>query len=142
MNSTATGARNENTITFKNKEHEEFYYTYLKKCRYQDAYHKVLIYCLGINRDTREHVDKIYDFTTGCVKEKCLQEGWQTSGSLRVVRLAFNLYCNGTPSVCKKRNVADKITECQCYTVKDIFCCEYAVYFWEAVKIRYPEYCS
>jgi hypothetical protein len=21
-----------------------------------------------------------------------------------------------------------------------IFCCEYAVYFWEAVKIRYPEY--
>ena len=35
------------TITFKNKEHEKFYYTYLPKCRYQDVYHKawsVLIY--------------------------------------------------------------------------------------------------
>ena len=27
------------TITFKNKEHENFYYTYLPKCRYQDVYH-------------------------------------------------------------------------------------------------------
>ena len=27
------------TITFKNKEHEKFYYTYLPKCRYQDVYH-------------------------------------------------------------------------------------------------------
>lgn len=30
------------TITFKNKEHEKFYYTYLPKCRYQDVYHKAL----------------------------------------------------------------------------------------------------
>ena len=30
------------TITFKNKEHEKFYYTYLPKCRYQDVYHKTL----------------------------------------------------------------------------------------------------
>ena len=42
------------TITFKNKEHEKFYYTYLPKCRYQDVYHKALVYCLGIDRDTRE----------------------------------------------------------------------------------------
>lgn len=33
------------------------------------------------------------------MKTECLQEGWQTSGSVRVVRMAFNLYCNGTPSV-------------------------------------------
>lgn len=142
MNSTATGARKEiNTITFINQEHEKFYTEYLSKCRYQDSYHKALIYCLGINNDTREHVDRIYDFATGCVKVKCLQEGWQTSGSLRVVRMAFNLYCNGIPSISGKRNVEEKIKECQCYTVEDIFCCEYARYFWEAVKIRYPEYC-
>ena len=41
------------TITFKNKEHEKFYYTYLPKCRYQDVYHNALVYCLGIYRDTR-----------------------------------------------------------------------------------------
>lgn len=143
MNSTATGAGNvSNTITFKNREHEEFYFRYLEKCRYQDVYHKALIYCLGINSDTRKHADKIYDFSTGCVRAKCLQEGWQTSGSLRVVRMAFNLYCDGTPSVYKQKNVTAKIRECQCYTVEELFCCEYARYFWEAVKIRYPEYCS
>lgn len=51
--------------------------------------------------------------------------------------MAFNLYCNGTPSV---YNYEEQLKECQCYTVEDIFCCEYAVYFWKAVKIRYPEY--
>ena len=62
-------------------------------------YHKALCYCIGINNDTRRNADRIYDFKTGCVKTECLNEGWQTSGSMKVVRMAFNLYCNGTPSV-------------------------------------------
>ena len=101
MTNTALRAENSNsrTITFKSKEHEKFYMEYLKKCRYQDVYHQALVYCLGIDRDTRNNVNKIYNFKTGCVKTECLQEGWQTSGSLRIVRMAFNLYCNGTPSV-------------------------------------------
>lgn len=86
-------------IQFLNKQHKEFYTEYLKRCRYNDAYHRAFIYCLGISRDTREHVNQIYDFKTGCVKTKCLSEGWQTSGSMKVVRLAFNLYCNDTPGV-------------------------------------------
>ena len=49
--------------------------------------------------DTRRNINSIYDFKTGCVKTECLHEGWQTSGSMKVVRMAFNLYCNGTPSV-------------------------------------------
>ena len=144
MNSTATGAENKNatnTITFISREHEAFYMEYLLKCRYQDVYHKALIYCLGINRDTREHIDEIYDFVTGCGKVKCLQVGWQTCGSLRVVRLAFSLYCDGMPSVRSKRNTEEKVKECQEYTVSELFCCEYAPYFWEAIKIRYPGYC-
>ena len=98
---TAKGAEKKNTrtITFKNNEHKDFYKEYLQKCRYQDVYHKALIYCLGISRDTRENVDRIYDFQTGCEKTECLQEGWQTSGSAKIVRMAFNLYCNETPSV-------------------------------------------
>ena len=87
------------TNTAKGAEKKNFYKEYLQKCRYQDVYHKALIYCLGISRDTRENVDRIYDFQTGCVKTECLQEGWQTSGSAKIVRMAFNLYCNETPSV-------------------------------------------
>ena len=129
------------TITFKNKEHENFYKEYLPKCRYQDVYHKALVYCLGIDRDTREHVDRIYDFRTGNVKPQCLCEGWLTSGSARVIRMAFNLYCNGTPSVYDKKKKDDQLRECQLYTVEELFCCGYAKYFWEAVKVRYPDEC-
>ena len=64
MTNTALRAGNSNsrTITFKSKEHEKFYMEYLKKCRYQDVYHQALVYCLGIDRDTRNNVDKIYNF--------------------------------------------------------------------------------
>ena len=50
MANTATGAKEkqERKITFKNREHEKFYNTYLSKCRYQDSYHKALVYCLGV----------------------------------------------------------------------------------------------
>lgn len=130
------------TITFKNKEHEKFYMEYLPKCRYQDVYHKALVYCLGIDRDIRENANRIYDFKTGYVKTECLQEGWQTSGSENIVRMAFNLYCNGTPSVNDYDDAEEQVKECRCYTVEDLFCCGYARYFWEAIKIRYPEYCS
>ena len=100
MNSTALGATNktENGIMFKSNAHEKFYYEKLKKMQYQDEYHMALCYCLGISDDTRRNIDRIYDFETGCVKPACLYEGWQTSGSKKIVRMAFNLYCNGTPS--------------------------------------------
>ena len=144
MTNTALGAENSNsrTITFKSREHEKFYEEYLKKCRYQDVYHQALVYCLGIDRDTRENVNKIYNFKTGCVKTECLQEGWQTSGSAKVVRMAFNLYCNGTPSVDDEQDTEEQVDECRRYSVEDLFCCCYAPYFWQAIQIRYPEYAT
>ena len=44
MTNTALRAENSNsrTITFKSREHEKFYEEYLKKCRYQDVYHRAL----------------------------------------------------------------------------------------------------
>ena len=129
MNSTALGASKlKDGIIFISEAHEKFYYEKLKEVRYQDEYHMALCYCLGINSDTRKHIDSIYSFETGCVRPECLQASWQTSGSMKVVRMAFNLYCNGTPSV-------DEDTT-------ELFCCEYAPYFWQAVQIRYPEYTS
>ena len=128
------------TVTFKNKEHEEFYMNCLQKCKCQDVYHKALIYCLGISGDTRQNVQRIYDFDRDSVKKECLEEDWITSGSARVVRMAFNLFCNGTPSAYALEG-DDRVKECQRYTVEDLFGCEYAIYFWEAVKVRYPEYC-
>lgn len=131
-----------NEMIFRDKEHERFFVKYLKQCRCTDIYHMALVYCLGIDRDTRMHIERIYDFATGLVKPECLWEGWQTSGSQRIVRLAFNLYCNGTPSVIDLGHADEQLEECGKYTVEDLFCCGYAPYFWQAVKIRYPEYCG
>lgn len=129
-------------IQFCSDAHKQFFSRYLSKCRYQDRYHMALIYCLGINQDTRTHVEQIYDFKTGYVKTECLRQGWQTSGSRRIIRMAYNLYNNGTPSVLDYEKPEEQLTECGQYTVEELFCCDYAPYFWQALKIRYPEYCG
>ena len=129
-------------ITFKDKEHEKFYYMYLPKCKVQDVYHRALIYCLGISADTRNNVGQIYNFETDSVNPDCLYEGWITSGSAKVVRLALNLYCNRAISVFHYDKAKEQLDEYKHYTVEDLFCCSYAPYFWEAVRIRYPEYCN
>ena len=128
-------------MVFTDGEHEKFYYEKLEQARYQDCYHKALIYILGISEDTRNHFSQIYDIKSGCIKTECLHQGWQTSGSARVVRLAFNLYTDGTPGVDDYESREEQVGECREYSVSDIFCCGYALYFWEGIKLRYPEYC-
>lgn len=129
------------TVIFNGEEHRSFFLASLPRCRYADAYHAALVYCLGIDQDTRKYIDSIYDFKTGCVKPECLREGWITSGSSKIIRMAYNLYCNGTPSVNDDDDTEQRLQECRLYTVEDLFCCGYAKYFWQAIKVRYPEYC-
>ena len=138
MSNTALGA--ERVIIFINDAHEKFYHEKLKKVRCQDEYHKALIYCLGINNDTRKNINRIYNFKTGCVKTECLREGWQTSSSAKVVRMAFNLYCNHALSVFDYEDTEEQLSEYRQYTVEKLFCCSYAPYFWQAIQIRYPAY--
>ena len=95
---------------------------------------------LWFSSDTRRNINRIYDLATGNVKTECLRKGWQTSGSMRVVRMAFGLYCNHTPSVYDYETPEEQLDECRRYTVVDLFCCSYAPYFWQAIQIRYPEY--
>lgn len=128
------------SYVFSSKEHESFYFETLKKCRYIDAYHNALIYCLGISEVTRSCIDRIYDFKTGNLKLECTKEGWQTGSSLKVTRLAFNLYNDGEPTVFDIEDRDKAVSECGRYSVSDIFCCSYAPFFYQAVCIRYPEY--
>ena len=107
-------------IIFISNEHEKFYYEKLKEVRERDVYQEALVYCLGISNDTRRNIDRIYDFKTGNVKTECLHEGWQTSGSAKVVRMAFNLYCNGMPSVSDYDDAEEQIKECRCYSAEKL----------------------
>lgn len=47
-------------------------------------------------------------------------------------------HCNSTPSADDYEDLEEQLEECSQYTVEDLFCCEYAKYFWQAVRIRYP----
>lgn len=131
-------------IVFISDDHKKFYEESLQKCRYDDEYHKALCYCLGISADTRNHIEDIYDFKSGLVNPECITHGWQTSGTLKVVRLAFNLYCNGTPTegLYEGKDFDTQLMEIKKYTVEDLFCCCYTPFFWQAIKLRYPEYAN
>lgn len=54
------------------------------------------------------------------MKTECLQEGWQTSGSVKIIRMAFNLYCNGIPSIYnfEDSDLGGQLKECSFYTVE------------------------
>jgi hypothetical protein len=103
-----------------------------------DAYHRALIYTLGLCRDTRCRFYELYDAQGQSINPAAVREAWQTPGSLRATRLAFNLFNDGVPSA--YQNDMPDFDECRQYSVSDIFCSEYAPFFFEAVRIRYPEY--
>ena len=130
-------------IIFISEEHKQFYSMMLEKINFSDCYHEALFYTLGINPDTRKHVEEIYDFDENCIKIECISKAWQTGNSLKVTRLALNLYTNGVPTTMCKSYVHDgdkQFKECSKYSASDIFCSSYAHYFFQAITLRYPEY--
>ena len=129
------------SIKFKNKEHEKFYEQCLGRTGSLDPYHKAFFYTMGISGETRKHIEDVFNFREDAIRPEGLNKGWQTSGSERIVRLAFNLYTDGTPTTDEYDDTEEQITETRLYSVSDIFCTGDAKYFWEAIKIRYPDYC-
>ena len=118
-------------LKFKSKEHEQFFYTFVNSYKNNDTYHLSLFYTLGIDKDCRNHINELYDIKSDSIKIRGLREGWQTSGSDLTTRLAFNLWNGYTQDGYENES-----------TPSELFACEYAPYFFEAIKIRYPEYCK
>ena len=85
---------------------------------------------MGIAPETRANIRRMFDFKQDCIDPEGMHGGWQTSGTVRVCRLAFNLWNGYTDP-----------DHSNAYSPEDLFCCEFAPYFMEGVKIRYPEYC-
>lgn len=121
-------------MKFKNTEHEQAYYALLEKmCAADcDVYRKSLAYLLTLDVVCRAHIEQLYNFEDCCIELTALEQCWQTGTSYKTTRLAFNLF-TGHTSWCPDEDIW------QC-SVSEIFCCEYAPYYWEAIKIRYPEF--
>lgn len=128
-------------MKFVDNEHKKFFLKKLeeaKKCCHIDVYYKSLIYALSICETTRNHFYEIFDLSNGEVNIDSIQKEWQTSTSLKVTRMALNLWNDNLIYDSEEELEDNKISSK--YAPSEIFCCGYAPYFWEAIKIRYPEY--
>ena len=119
---------------FLDNNHEEFYKKKLKELKYKDSYSKSLIYLISMCEETRKHFETIYNMEKNEININCLNEAWQTSYSLCTCRLAFNLF-NGLASDNPEIEMANSK-----YNVSSIFCNKNSRYYFEAIKIRFPEY--
>jgi len=130
-------------MIFYDEEHREFYFKQLQKCK-NDTYTRSLIYTLGICENTRSHFDVLYNQKLREIIPEQLHSGWQTETSYKATRLAFNLFTDSVPTAYIGSDDEEKedFKECREYSVSDIFCCELAPFFVQAIKIRYPEYFS
>lgn len=127
-------------MIFYNEKHKEFYedkLTTLELYNKADVYYKSVIYLLGLTETTRENFKKIFDIKNGEININAIQSPFQTSTSLKVTRIAFSLwnrcYFDSEDDI-ENANYSPK------YNVSEIFNCELAPYFYEAIKIRFPEY--
>ena len=118
------------TIRFADREHKAFFTEMLAKTRNNDVYHQAFFYAMGICAKTRRNIHSLFNFKEAGIRPEGLAAPWQTGGTRRLCRLAFNLW-NGWTEEGKEQFSAP----CE------LFDCGFAPYFFEAIRLRYPEYC-
>lgn len=128
-------------MKFINEEHRIFVENSIKKAKNNDCYHLSLFYILGLTADCRNNIDTLYDWSTGCVKNpKGELYGWITGTDIRIIRLAYNLYNNGTPTAYSIENLEAKRDEIMQYLPSNIFGYlnpELLEYVFEGIRLRY-----
>jgi len=125
-------------LRFADQLHKEFFLEQSEKLK-PDIYLSSLIYTLGICCDTRRNFNSVYDRNKRGIIPEAIKKTWQTGSSLKVTRLAFQLFTGSTPTAFSI-NRYGAVDECRRYSVSEIFCCGYAPYFVKAIQLRYPEY--
>ena len=116
------GAQN---IRFASEEHRDFFLSMMSKSRRNDSYHCSFFYVMGIAPETRANIQQMFNFKEDCIEPEGMHGGWQTSGTVKVCHLAFNLW-NGYAEEGRERY----------FTPEELFCCEFAPYFMEGIKDR------
>lgn len=130
-----------NGILFCDEAHYNFFVKKAKEFTASggrlDSYSRSLFYLFGVCADTRQHIGELF-----CMKERiicldALEHGWQTGTSRKITRLAFNLW-NGHGYECESDGAQNSLSP---YFLPDeIFCCCFQEFFFEAIRLRFPEY--
>ena len=124
-------------IVFADEAHERFFFEKVRELpnSRKDSKEIAMIYTLGICDITRA----AFNQRTQQINPMVFFAGWQTSASVKVVRLAINLYTGFSQNV--NRDDSEEGFSfgeySQDYTVEEIFDCPYARFFLESVKLRY-----
>lgn len=126
-------------IRFADMEHLNFYGDICAMAESDgkrvDGYFRPLVYLCSLTPDTRAHFADIFDWESWSIRPETLSAGWQTGGSRRIIRLAFNLW-NGCGS--DDPDVADVQAE---YLPDNLFCDGHMEFFFEALRLRFQK-CS
>ena len=123
-------------MKFANNEHRQFFEDMVQKTgTLGDNYRMAVFYVLGMLPDTRRWINDIYDFNEKTVKYSALKKPWQTSGNIRVTRMAFNLF-NGFEGKIGNRKIDDP----KKYTPYLLFDSMNADYFLEAIRMLNGDY--
>ena len=97
-----------------------------------DPNHQALVYLLGVLPDTRRRFRESFNAEKDLIIPSVLNKPWQTGGTQRVTRLAFNLF-NGFSGYAGKRK---KEQECM-YTPDQIMEPSLLEYYLDACRLRY-----
>ena len=110
-------------IIFKSKEHRDFFLEMMSKCKVNDCYHRAFFYVMGIAGETRANINQMFDFKQDCIEPEGMYGGWQTSGTVKVCHLAFNL----------RNNYVEEGRETS-FTPEDLFAVSSPRILWRALR--------
>ena len=120
-------------MKFRDHEHRLFYqHMFDASDNVNDGNHRGLFYLLGLLSETRRNISELYDFERDAILPGGLIQPWHTAGSIRVTRLAFNLF-SGFDGFNGERQIEPR----SLYTPDNLFdpsLCEYCL---EACRLRY-----
>ncbi|MBU3200308.1 DUF6075 family protein [Clostridium estertheticum] len=121
----------EQQIKFRDPKHEEGFNDFMTRAKVNEwDKERISLFCiLALFEDIRSNITTLYNFEDNCVKFEGLNKGWQTGGTVKATKLAFNLFTNFRG---QKREKED-------YSPLELFSVEidYRNYMLMAVQIRF-----
>ena len=131
-------------IYFRDAQHKALYESIILSMASRDCYHKAAAYLIGLDEVLREHFHDVFSVIDDSIIADGINAAWQTDTSRKTTRLLFNLW-NGLHDDNEEYTDKDGYTvplPSPEYSIDRIFCTNYAPYYVEALKLRYPEYFS
>ena len=92
---------------------------------------------LGMTEETRTNFSRCFDGEARMIR----RPPWRRAGRRAVQRGSYAWpSISGTGGATSRREEAQDGRMSEAFTPDNLFCCEFAPYFYEAIKLRHPEY--